>query len=103
MDSTPMKTYALSLHDALPISPKFPTQSSPGSANASPHGALRLPFENRRLTKFPLDLKWQSQRTIGTCVRSEHHTSELQSPMYLVCPLLHQQKHLRPRKDELQF
>ena len=30
--------------------------------------------------------------SISTCKRSEEHTSELQSPMYLVCRLLHEKK-----------
>src|SRR5947208_2966178 len=34
-------------------SPKLPTQS-PSSVRVSPHGALRFPFETRRLRKFPL-------------------------------------------------
>src|SRR5437879_11010148 len=39
--------------------------------------------------------EWERRRlrdivhlTIGGCLRSEEHTSELQSPMYLVCRLL---------------
>src|SRR5437763_13413192 len=31
-------------------------------------------------------------RTVGRLVRSEEHTSELQSPMYLVCRLLLEKK-----------
>src|SRR5437764_8984381 len=58
--------YTLSLHDALPISP---STSAIGSRAAVLTATwLRLP------------------------PRSEEHTSELQSPMYLVCRLLLEKK-----------
>src|SRR5262250_4034131 len=66
-DTATTEIYTLSLHDALPISISGESLSSVASAHskcgvasaATPH------FE-----------------------RSEEHTSELQSPMYLVCRLL---------------
>src|SRR5437763_5316898 len=57
--------YTLSLHDALPIWSGLQLCRSTGSA------ASGLP-----------ESKWVIN------VRSEEHTSELQSPMYLVCRLL---------------
>src|SRR5437762_7979308 len=56
----------LSLHDALPIS--APTRVAPGPV--------------------PRSLTSRTQ----TMPRSEEHTSELQSPMYLVCRLLLEKK-----------
>src|SRR5437763_4493082 len=66
--------YTLSLHDALPIS--F------GAAQLDVH-ASTLGCEFDRVRKqIPDDLMQ----------RSEEHTSELQSPMYLVCRLLLEKK-----------
>src|SRR5437764_11334152 len=61
--------YTLSLHDALPISaPPMPAGRADGPGNST-HPALR-----------------------ARVARSEEHTSELQSPMYLVCRLLLEKK-----------
>src|SRR5436189_5104324 len=60
--------YTLSLHDALPI---FPA--------AGARAARRRPGGQDRRSRQP------------PC-RSEEHTSELQSPMYLVCRLLLEKK-----------
>src|SRR5437879_13085514 len=70
-DAHTAETVPLSLHDALPISASRP---------ASRYSALRSIASSRPL-KF-------------TCssLRSEEHTSELQSPMYLVCRLLLEKK-----------
>src|SRR5215210_9293674 len=62
-DTATTEIYTLSLHDALPIC----ARRSSGS-----YGAMRR-------TSWP----WR---------RSEEHTSELQSPMYLVCRLLLEKK-----------
>src|SRR5437762_13104032 len=70
----------LSLHDALPISacaapmPRVTSSLSPMSARQGCGGSMRC--------------RW--------CIepRSEEHTSELQSPMYLVCRLLLEKKEL---------
>src|SRR5437764_9770966 len=72
----------LSLHDALPISPvatdRFATTTrAPSRASAS---AIPRPIP----TPPPV--------TIAEALRSEEHTSELQSPMYLVCRLLLEKK-----------
>src|SRR5436189_5665004 len=58
--------YTLSLHDALPISVRSPCPTVPSARRASPSELTRP--------------------------RSEEHTSELQSPMYLVCRLLLEKK-----------
>src|SRR5437763_10019969 len=66
--------YTLSLHDALPIcsGSRLPGRSAgesrSGAARRGPH--------------------WKRNRS----PRSEEHTSELQSPMYLVCRLLLEKK-----------
>src|SRR5437762_4731281 len=37
--------------------------------------------------------------SLDACIRSEEHTSELQSPMYLVCRLLLEKKKLQTSPD----
>src|SRR5437879_10678812 len=64
-DTAPTEIYTLSLHDALPIY----------------FGYLHNPL-NPRIMQLSLVLGF----------RSEEHTSELQSPMYLVCRLLLEKK-----------
>src|SRR5476651_2881292 len=64
-DTATTEIYTLSLHDALPISLPLPP-------------AVRLPVDHP-------DLR-------GRRVRSEEHTSELQSRQYLVCRLLLEKK-----------
>src|SRR5208337_5632300 len=64
-DTATTEIYTLSLHDALPISPS----STPSTAAVPP-------------------ATWDS----AAKSRSEEHTSELQSPMYLVCRLLLEKK-----------
>src|SRR5438552_4073454 len=77
--------YTLSLHDALPILLR----------------ELRL---RGRAQSLPLVRRWRPPRPRGTgapgagpAVRSEEHTSELQSPDHLVCRLLLEKKNHHPR------
>src|SRR6476469_11216535 len=64
-DTATTEIYTLSLHDALPICRRRP-------------GGLRI---------------WQRWHGgLARALRSEEHTSELQSPMYLVCRLLLEKK-----------
>src|SRR5437879_13024031 len=67
-DTATTEIYTLSLHDALPISTGW-LHFSLSNANSGP----------------------------GRAPRSEEHTSELQSPMYLVCRLLLEKKK-KPKK-----
>src|SRR5690348_17607258 len=75
--------YTLSLHDALPISDS--TGEYPKSMNA---------------TMDTSDRKWNQYCRVrlhsdSTCsYRSEEHTSELQSPVHLVCRLLLEKKNI---------
>src|SRR5437763_5779888 len=72
-----------SLHDALPIFTLMPnfTPNSAASFAATPAGS-------------PWQLSAPSV-TSTIALRSEEHTSELQSPMYLVCRLLLEKKQKR--------
>src|SRR5947208_4243362 len=69
----PTEIYTLSLHDALPISITQPSDRRPNCASAPPASTIVSPGTGRRL-------------------RSEEHTSELQSPDHLVCRLLLEKK-----------
>src|SRR5437879_13131615 len=71
-DTATTEIYTLSLHDALPISSHSSGRRSSAAAPSRPARASRA----------------RSMRT----GRSEEHTSELQSPMYLVCRLLLEKK-----------
>src|SRR5437762_11335958 len=71
-DTATTEIYTLSLHDALPISRRSRRQKK---------GVLDAVVLQRR---FPADARKRR--------RSEEHTSELQSPMYLVCRLLLEKK-----------
>src|SRR5438309_8905535 len=71
-----MDSYSLSLHDALPILRGYGARAGPRDARA----ARRLLLERARGEA-------DAQR-----VRSEEHTSELQSQFHLVCRLLLEKK-----------
>src|SRR5256885_7352392 len=70
-DTATTEIYTLSLHDALPI---------------SVHGAEPAQDGGRTLAQDVVGVGAQA------CVRSEEHTSELQSPCNLVCRLLLEKK-----------
>src|SRR5437763_8562793 len=74
----PTATHTLSLHDALPI-------SGTDVSDRSDEYALLAVQGPRSLERLE-----QSRALHGQ--RSEEHTSELQSPMYLVCRLLLEKK-----------
>src|SRR5437879_11045070 len=76
-DTPTTELYTLSLHDALPIS--LSRQDSARHLEPDPYWA------------HPGDLRYSP----GHAYRSEEHTSELQSPMYLVCRLLLEKKKIQ--------
>src|SRR2546430_6920813 len=67
-DTATTEIYTLSLHDALPISTRGVTSYSSSKTSSAPC------------------------RSRTACVRSEEHTSELQSQSNLVCRLLLEKK-----------
>src|SRR3712207_8885178 len=76
-DTATTEIYTLSLHDALPISVRNPA-----------HGPARILCREERAP-------YGHHRTsVATQLRSEEHTSELQSRQYLVCRLLLEKKNL---------
>src|SRR5437764_5273042 len=85
----PTEIYTLSLHDALPISKK----------------PCPEPIRSRCVTSITTSSQLRTGEELRRCrdgrdaTRSEEHTSELQSPMYLVCRLLlEKKKHTSNRK-----
>ena len=79
-DTATTEIYTLSLHDALPIFEEYKLDRDVLLP------AFNIPGE----FKDPEDENDGGKR--GENARSEEHTSELQSPMYLVCRLLLEKK-----------
>src|SRR5437879_13332672 len=93
--TAPAAFYALSLHDALPISCSGKcTPWPPRMAGVNPRRLRSVTPDARCIwrlcTHERLPPETGGDRR-GTR-RSEEHTSELQSPMYLVCRLLLEKK-----------
>src|SRR3712207_7235497 len=86
-DTATTEIYTLSLHDALPISPAASRAAGRRrtARGASVPGAAGAPGR-RSSCKVPLACAPRS------ALRSEEHTSELQSRQYLVCRLLLEKK-----------
>src|SRR5437763_16292429 len=99
-DPAPTEFYTLSLHDALPIS--FSDGVFVGSAldrnglrpcryKITRDGLVVAGSETGLVDLNPGDVVESGRLGPGE-LRSEEHTSELQSPMYLVCRLLLEKK-----------
>src|SRR5687768_18561118 len=80
------KIYSLSLHDALPI---FLWRSR--SERNMPTGGAILAMNIRFIALFST-ARQSIRKRCDTGVRSEEHTSELQSRLHLVCRLLLEKK-----------
>src|SRR5258707_8567796 len=91
-DTATTEIYTLSLHDALPILDRLAPEQRD-------RGIRREPGE--QAWQRPCGLSFERGASLKWCVRfqlrSEEHTSELQSRQYLVCRLL-----LEKKKNQLQ-
>src|SRR5437763_3317358 len=87
--TAPTETYTFSLHDALPISEVRRDEQGDGAARLGAEAAERRELREA-LAHGPHDAP-----------RSEEHTSELQSPMYLVCRLLLEKKKTKLYPEQL--
>src|SRR3712207_7209507 len=86
-DTATTEIYPLSLHDALPICFAIPINRARRVAeDLAAHGAVRRPWIGVKL-RLPEGPDARAALAAGA-VRSEEHTSELQSRQYLVCRLL---------------
>src|SRR5947209_12124675 len=81
--------YSLSLHDALPIFWGIDVHSCPRRVV---HVSMRLAIKRIRFIKSNLVAACMQRAYHAAIVRSEEHTSELQSRQYLVCRLLLEKK-----------
>src|SRR3712207_9192048 len=85
-DTATTEIYTLSLHDALPISLNIGGIPDPDTGTV--RYAIQIPKGLSLLAKHDPDAE-----VIGlNDIRSEEHTSELQSRQYLVCRLLLEKK-----------
>src|SRR2546430_5327386 len=88
-DTAPTEIYPLSLHDALPISPPASLQTPQALIPWMPCASDRALSDQIRPQEERVHARVQE-------VRSEEHTSELQSQSNLVCRLLLEKKKNRP-------
>src|SRR3712207_9069411 len=89
-DTATTEIYTLSLHDALPISRRTESSSSTSTWSWSTSRPACACTQWRRTTGSTSSLPFSAGRKRK--VRSEEHTSELQSRQYLVCRLLLEKK-----------
>src|SRR2546423_1964857 len=94
-DTATTEIYTLSLHDALPISMARRQAASPSGERS--HG--------KPVWLSTIGVCGNDRATSAASVRSEEHTSELQSLAYLVCRLLLETKKLECRgpAPQIQF
>src|SRR5690348_17576023 len=79
-DTATTEIYTLSLHDALPI--------------------LRCQSTCALISNCGVNICDSTVPWLGTPARSEEHTSELQSPVHLVCRLLLEKKKKKKKKKK---
>src|SRR5437879_7853024 len=97
----PPQTYPLSLHDALPISQRaFAAGEDAATAVPIEAGLAAVRSLRARLATIGLAdaARYEIDFRLAIKERSEEHTSELQSPMYLVCRLLLEKKNKQNNK-----
>src|SRR5689334_24850156 len=83
-DTATTEIYTLSLHDALPIYWRFPKSLS--------LLVVSFFFVSFLILLAFSDLRWRLLPHLFNNLRSEEHTSELQSQFHLVCRLLLEKK-----------
>src|SRR2546425_8900754 len=88
-DTATTEIYTLSLHDALPISPRGLSVGGAAGRCGSKSGKRETGNGKRLSRRSSFGTRW-----VWSCRlwRSEEHTSELQSLAYLVCRLLLEKK-----------
>src|SRR5437764_11484693 len=90
-DTATTDIYTLSLHDALPIWQRLEREAKTISQLSHPHICTLFDVGHQDGTDY-LVMEYLEGETLADRLRSEEHTSELQSPMYLVCRLLLEKK-----------
>src|SRR3712207_7209093 len=95
-DTATTEIYTLSLHDALPIWPAVVGAAGEREGERQPGGAA-VPGEVVALDR--VDAGAAVDHVARRVLRSEEHTSELQSRQYLVCRLLLEKKKINDIVD----
>src|SRR5258707_222445 len=88
-DTATTEIYTLSLHDALPISDGQRDSAQDGDVDVADAVVL---VDIVQLDEIHVLGLWRAGRPAFIAIRSEEHTSELQSRQYLVCRLLLEKK-----------
>src|SRR5688500_19217347 len=99
MDTATSDIHALSLHDALPISFIEGRWRSRGHEEAGVEPAVNFLNQLNIHTLDGYDVRAQVIALVRDHLRSEEHTSELQSPCNLVCRLLLERQRRRGKRD----
>src|SRR5438552_12482842 len=99
MDTPTPKLYTLSLHDALPISSHLKVSAKSLEELREKKLELLLEISKELSKQQELDRLLDKVVEFTFQVRSEEHTSELQSPDHLVCRLLLEKKKWRTIQD----
>src|SRR2546430_9410687 len=92
-DTATTEIYTLSLHDALPISARGASRIGRGTRGSSVFTPRSAALGS--LPQAGLSLSNRLKTSLLASVRSEEHTSELQSQSKLVCRLLLEKKNCR--------
>src|SRR5690348_18259198 len=99
-DTATTEIYTLSLHDALPIFLLYTGFEAVSQLPMFASGPdyyiemLGIKFHYNSISKGVIDF-----RDVLYFIRSEEHTSELQSPVHLVCRLLLEKKKKKKKKN----
>src|SRR3712207_8194269 len=91
-DTATTEIYTLSLHDALPI--LFETAAEQEAVLFFDEADA---IASRRFTSMDHGYQREANAVVNVLLRSEEHTSELQSRQYLVCRLLLEKKKRKPQ------
>src|SRR5688500_19630938 len=100
---SPSETYTLSLHDALPISAmqtelaKVKTTIEVKEENS----AISCVLYGKAKWKDKAKFETYEDHRMAMALRSEEHTSELQSPCNLVCRLLLEKKNQKYTRTQI--
>src|SRR5690606_39914549 len=99
-DTDPPAIYTLSLHDALPICMMHDLEQIREQGGEIVYGGNRLDrpgyFVEPVIVRARPDMPIVAQETFAPILRSQEHTSELQSRENLVCRLLLEKKNATP-------
>src|SRR3712207_8122722 len=100
-DTATTEIYTLSLHDALPICSAGAASDSAAARRPHTRAHQRPPWGQSPASREPTPGCCRGAGRRAEALRSEEHTSELQSRQYLVCRLLLEKKKFTPIPSSL--